>query len=312
MTRLRKKGVNPFECEYIDTGSIYINYGTVVCTSNNTTESIFIPKGGDGTVLKITLDDEDKGPVSSANIISINGAKKGCVCLNISFKDLTEITENNIKEWEESLFAKDTEACQEYLLKNSTIEKLYSIESTSGDVYKIDISDPEMGIGFSKLVPITSIPDADDETIRVWEEGLAFEKKIYSNWIPQGSAYYYVVDPVNPSGLNPYPAAPRTWLNNTDLFPLMNISPPILDVKIEFHPSEIEIEEEEFLDKYNFIQIDNDIKSKLVPIAYLNVTGENTIEQLIDFDYIFNFPYYFNNNNCINFIKQKEEETEQQ
>ncbi len=308
MTRLRKKGVNPFECEYIDTGSIYINYGTVVCTAANTTGNIFIPKGGDGKALKITLDDDDQGPISSSNIISINGAKKGCVCLNIIFQDLTDITKNNIEEWEKSLFTMDANACGEYLLKNSTIQDINWIEPSSGDISKIDISNPELGIGDQKLIPLTSLDGVSDEAIAKWEEGLAFEKKIYTNWNAEGSAYYTTVDPNFPTNSGgQYTNPPQNWLHATNFFPLMNISAPILDVKIEFHPSEIEIEEEEFLDKYNFIQIDNDIKSKLVPIAYLNITGTNTIEQLIDFDYILNFPYYFNTNNYVDFIKTLEE-----
>lgn len=306
MTRLRKKGVNPFECEYIDSGSIYVNYGTVICTAINTTGNVFIPKDKNGDFLKITLDDEEKGPISSSNIVSINGSQKGCVCLNITFQDLTDITKNNIEEWEKSLFAMDANACREYLLKNSTIQKLHYIEPSSGDISKIDISDPELGLGNSKLVPITSLDGLDEETVKLWEEGLAFEKKLYTNWIPEGSAYYTVIDPNNPSGIK-YLSQPRFWLNNTDLFPLMNLSAPILDVKIEFHPSDLEIEEEEFLDKYNFIETENDIKRKLVPIAYLNATGINTIEQLIDFDYIFNFPYYFNTNNYTDFLTQSEQ-----
>ena len=55
MTRLRKKGVNPFECEYIDSGSIYVNYGTVICTAINTTGNIFIPKKYYNSIQYITF-----------------------------------------------------------------------------------------------------------------------------------------------------------------------------------------------------------------------------------------------------------------
>ena len=80
--------------------------------------------------------------------------------------------------------------------------------------------------------------------------------------------------------------------------PLVNFSLPISEVLLEFHESEMGQEEEERLDKYNFIIG----SSKLVPIAYLDTSQKIIIDQIIDFDYIFNFPFHFNSNLSTKFI----------
>jgi hypothetical protein len=58
-------------------------------------------------------------------------------------------------------------------------------------------------------------------------------------------------------------------------------------------------EKEEKLDKYNFI-INNE---KLIPIAYLDSSQKTQLEQIIDFDYVFNFPFYFDSKNLKQFKK---------
>ena len=88
-----------------------------------------------------------------------------------------------------------------------------------------------------------------------------------------------------------------------------------IDIVNEIFPSKDLTQQQTHTLHFGTIQMNGHILDEVLVSLFKgpkSYTGENTIEQLIDFDYIFNFPYYFNNNNCINFIKQKEEETEQQ
>jgi hypothetical protein len=304
MARLREKGLKPFECQYIEPDSIYVNYGTVICPASNSTDNIFIPKNINGKYINKLLDYTGPGPLSEPNIIDINGAQKGVVCLNITFKDIEQYIKENIDEWEQALFSKNQELCKKYLNETSSSSFLRTITSDL-TLDNLDLQNPELGLRDVTLVPIFEIikPDSPEasETINKIKEDIVREKEIYVNWNPESSAYYTEVDPLDIfNESSSFVAQPRKWINSTQLMPLVNFSAPILDVKVEFHQSDLSKEDEEKLDKYNFV-IES---SKLVPIAYFNINEKIILEQIIDFDYIFSFPFYFNYNLSTEFIKK--------
>lgn len=304
MARLREKGLKPFECQYIEPDSIYINYGTVICPASNSVDNIFIPKNTKGKYINKLLDYKGEGPYSEPNLIDMNGAEKGVVCLNIKFKDVEEYIEQNIDEWEKALFSKNKELCKKYLNETSSSSFLKYITSDL-TLDNLNLQNPDLGLKDIVLVPEfqTIKPDAPgaEEAIKKIKEDIAREKEIYVNWNPESSAYYIAVDPLDIfNEYSSFVAQPRTWLNSTQIMPLLNFSPLISDVIIEFHESDLSREEEEKLDKYNFI-INS---SKLVPIAYFNINEKIALEQIVDFDYIFSFPFYFNYDLSTEFIKK--------
>jgi hypothetical protein len=306
MARLREKGLKPFECQYIEPNSIYVNYGTVICPASNSIDNIFIPKNINGKYINKLLDYIGEGPYSEPNIIDTNGAEKGVLCLNIKFKDIEQYIKENTDEWEKALFSKSQELCKKYLNETSSVSFIKRRVTSDSTLDNLNLQDPDLGIQDTVLVPEfeTVKPDAPgaQDFIRISKENLALEKQIYKNWNPESSAYYTEVDPLDlfNESANSFVAQPRTWLNSTQIMPLVNFSAPISDVTIEFHESDLSKEDEEKLDKYNFI-IDS---SKLVPIAYLNVNEKTALEQIIDFDYIFSFPFYFNYDLSTEFIKK--------
>jgi hypothetical protein len=306
MARLREKGLKPFECQYIEPDSIYVNYGTVICPASNSIDNIFIPKNINGEYINKLLDYIGEGPYSEPNIIDINGAEKGVLCLNIKFKDIEQYIKENADEWEQALFSKSQELCKKYLNETSTASFIKKNITSDLTLDNLNLQDPDLGIQDTVLVPEfeTVKPDAPgaEDQIKALKESLATEKRIYKNWNPESSAYYTEVNPLDlfsESAIS-FVGQPRTWLNSTQIMPLVNFSPPILDVTIEFHESDSSKEDEEKLDKYNFI-IDS---SKLVPIAYFNINEKIALEQIIDFDYIFSFPFYFNYDLSTEFIKK--------
>jgi hypothetical protein len=86
----------------------------------------------------------------------------------------------------------------------------------------------------------------------------------------------------------------------SSFLPLSNLSPPIKSVAIQYEESSFPLSGIEVLDSYNFIQ--DDIKR--VPIAYVNSSQEPMIEQLLDIDYVFNFPYFFRSELSESFLEE--------
>jgi hypothetical protein len=302
MARIREKGLKPFECEYIDDDSILVNYGTVICPASNSNQNIFVPKGSNGKYLNKILDDNYIGPLPLNNIVDINGALKGSVCLNIIFKDVEDYIKENADEWEKALFQKNSQLCHEYLNQTATKDFLNRITS-DGTLANIDLANESLGISDLALLPIFETIDpaseGAEEAIQKNKEALVQEKADFENWNPESSAYYKAVNPDDPYDISSDRVSkPREWIYSTYIMPLVNFSLPISEVLLEFHESEMGQEEEERLDKYNFIIG----SSKLVPIAYLDTSQKIIIDQIIDFDYIFNFPFHFNSNLSTKFI----------
>lgn len=302
MARIREKGLKPFECEYIDKDSILVNYGTVICPASNSNQNIFIPKGSNGKYLNKILDDDYVGPLPLNNIVDINGAEKGYICLNIIFKDVEDYIKENADEWEKALFQKNSQLCQKYLSETATKDFLNRITSDE-TLVNIDLADESLGISNLALLPIFETIDpaseGAEEAIEKIKENLVIEKASFENWNPESSAYYKAVDPDDPYDIgSDRVSKPREWIHSTYIMPLVNFSLPISEVLLEFHESETDQEQEERLDKYNFIIG----SSKLVPIAYLDTSQKIIIDQIIDFDYIFNFPFHFNSNLSTKFI----------
>ncbi len=79
--------------------------------------------------------------------------------------------------------------------------------------------------------------------------------------------------------------------------PLINISFPIKKVSINFLAIG-DLAEMEVDDRFNFI-VDN---HKWVAIAYINPNSTPKVEQILDSDYIFNFPFYYKNDLKEDFI----------
>lgn len=302
MSRIRRKGLKPFECEYLNENSIFVNYGTVICPAINSNENTFIPKGSNKKPLNRLLDPNSNEAFPTNNIVEINGAQKGCVCLKIIFKDVNEYITENIDEWEQSLFQKKSQLGQEYLKKSATSDFLNNITSDP-ELLNIILEDSSLGISEIVRVPTFETVDPKSENasskVKQLKKSLEEERKIYTNWNEESSSYYVNIKKDDPYGISKeYVSQPKNWIYSTNIMPLVNFSLPISDVQLEFHAFEINKEEEERLDKYNFI-IDS---SKLVPIAYLDTSETIVIDQIIDFDYICSFPFYFNSNLSTKFI----------
>lgn len=302
MARIREKGLKPFECEYLDKNSILVNYGTVICPATNSKDNIFIPKGSNGKYLDKILDGDFIGPLPLNNIVNINEEEKGCICLKIIFKDIDQYIKESADEWEKALFQRDTESCIKYLKETLSKKQLKSI-SSDPDLGNLDLADSSLG--FDNIALLTTMDLVDpaspnyEEFIEKEKEAYVQEKNRYPDWIPESSGFSTPVNIDDPFGYSSdYIVNPLDWLEDVHLMPLINSSPPILEVLLEFHSFNQDKEAEERLDKYNFI-INS---SKLVPIAYLDMTQKIVLEQIIDFDYIFSFPFYFNANLSTKFI----------
>ena len=295
--------LKPFECVYIDSDSIYINYGIVICTASNSLESIFVPKDKFGIELKSPEDNFKK----QSNIIDIKGSTKGCICLKINLKSTNLIATEKYEEWKSALFSKSDENFKIYLQKY--ISKSY-VDRVIGDLESLNFGDPSLGIEEKMLVPLSTLvdpkdPDAEGKILEL-ENALKEEKQRYKDegvaWKETYSQYYAPTKKITEENKNKkYVAQPKEYILKPSMLPMVNFSAPILDVSIEFIPFSQSKEEEEKEIKYNFI-LNN---TKLVPIAYFNSNSPKIIEQIIDFDYVFNFPFYYNENLISDFLKKE-------
>lgn len=296
--------LKPFECIYIDSDSIYINYGTVICTATNSLQNTFIPKDKFGIELKSPEDNFKK----QSNIVDIKGSSKGCICLKINLKSVNLIANEKYEEWKSSLFSKSDENFKIYLQKY--ISKTY-VDRVIGDLESLNFGDPALGIEEKMLVPLSTLVDPKDpnaeEIILQLENALKEEKQRYEDagigWKETYSQYYGVTKKITEDNKDKkYLAQPKEYILKPSMLPMVNFSSPILDVSIEFVPFSQNKEKEEKEIKYNFILND----TKLVPIAYFDSSSTKIIEQIIDFDYVFNFPFYYNQNLISDFLKKEE------
>jgi hypothetical protein len=296
--------LKPFECVYIDSDSIYINYGTVICTATNSLQNTFIPKDKFGIELKSPEDNFKK----QSNIVDIKGSSKGCICLKINLKSVNLIANEKYEEWKSSLFSKSDENFKIYLQKY--ISKTY-VDRVIGDLESLNFGDPALGIEEKMLVPLSTLVDPKDpnaeEIILQLENALKEEKQRYKDggigWKETYSQYYGVTKKITEDNKDKkYLAQPKEYILKPSMLPMVNFSSPILDVSIEFVPFSQNKEKEEKEIKYNFILND----TKLVPIAYFDSSSTKIIEQIIDFDYVFNFPFYYNQNLISDFLKKEE------
>jgi hypothetical protein len=90
------------------------------------------------------------------------------------------------------------------------------------------------------------------------------------------------------------------FLKSEFFSPLVTLSPRITSVKISF--IECNISDAEDLDQFNFIQNDK----KIVPICLINNDAEEKVVQILDSDYCFSFPFFFNESMKENFLTENE------
>jgi len=350
MSKLTLIPIKPFQCQLLEVSAIVlqvlVNFGTVISTNpkldleappqNDPTiayplNNIFIPKNSPSGLRLERIGSQNYVKANSVNVAS----SKGCICLKIVLNNDydKENYSSEILKWGQSIYGKDTEKFKNYLKEN--VKDQYVKKFIASNIDSINYGDPNLGLTLKVLVPPWEAIDKEntanyEETKRRLEELVIEEKIIFNSlgkeWKPEYSAYYIEVNPDDPYGYledaGAFTAQPKDYAFSTSLLPLINISNTIKEVFIEFVSSNLgTLQEEEKLDKYNFIiettdhQSGEKIYTKLIPIAWIDMNSENILEQIIDFDYIFNFPYYYlksedeSKNRVTNFqfIKKEEE-----
>jgi hypothetical protein len=312
------KKITPFECiliERIDeeTATVFVNLGSVICTASDSFNNRFVPLNV--SQQNIPLQKIEDKSLDESNIININ-SKKGSICLKIFFNDINKILEEKVKEWDDSLFKKNTEFFKNYIDKYQT--NVYVSGKIAYDIESVNLADPKLGLQALDLFPdyfryVKEGMPGYQEIKERWEIELEREIRGVNNnagndvWRPFLSDYYDLLNPNDLMGTGIYPQSPLEYLMDVNLTPLINNSCPIKSVYIDYIPfTEDTIEAEEKLGKYNFIQTEDEEKFKLVPIAYIDMTTEKVVDQIIDFDYIFNFPFYFDQELAVDFILKNE------
>jgi hypothetical protein len=296
MKKLNIEPMKPFSCfiQKIENNAVtkvFVNFGLVICTASNSLKNIFVPKTKSKKRLNFFAEKRDIG------FNTIDTGAKGCICLRITLKDINLFLTESVIEWEQSLFSKNSELFKNYIKKYVTEEDIR--DNIAEDLSLIDLADEKLGQQTITYVPILSLIDPNSPDARRIKIELAREQKLWKNWTPDISDYYEQV-PFNYPEDTPFVFRPTDVLGSSNITPLINASCPISDVSIEFIESSAQSkEEEEKLDKYNFI-INGE---KLIPIAYIDSSKKDKLEQIIDFDYVFNFPFYFDEKNSKKFKK---------
>lgn len=301
MKKLNVEPIKPFSCfiqkmEGEIVKKVFVNFGVVVCTASNSLKNIFVPKTVSKKRLNFFAEQREIG------FNTIDTGPKGCICLRISLKDINLVLSDSITEWEYALFSKSSELFKSYIKKNLTEEMIR--DYITDDLELIDLENENLGIEEGVYLPIYVLFSPEDkgyaDAVKKIKEEIVAEQRIWKNWTPDISLYYEILDPNNPGKPLPFVFRPAESLASSFLTPTVNASCIISDVSIEFIESSSQSkEEEEKLDKYNFI-INGE---KLIPIAYIDSSAKNKLEQIIDFDYIFNFPFYFDEKNSKKFKK---------
>jgi hypothetical protein len=301
MKKLNVEPMKPFSCfiQKIENGivkKVFVNFGIVVCTASNSLKNIFVPKTPSKKTLNFFAEKRDIG------FNTIDTGAKGCICLSISLKGIDLTLSDAVTEWEQSVFSKNSQAFITYIQKYLTEDIIR--DYITEDLQLIDLANPKLGMENGVFLPIWKKIDPSiegyDKAVEDIKRDLAYEQSLFKNWSPDISAYYDIGNPENPLEDVTFVFQPGKLLGSSLLTPLINASCIISDVSIKFIPSSTQSkEEEEKLDKYNFI-INGE---KLIPIAYIDSSAKDKLEQIIDFDYIFNFPFYFDEKNSKKFKK---------
>lgn len=289
MPGFKLKNYKPFECDIIEVDSVLvkkvlINFGTVICTASNSLSNYFIPKIEGKELLR---SNEDNFLENNTLIINgSSGASLGYIALKIKLKDFqTSGPGSASSEWYSAFISVADGAFKTYINKYVLPSMIEKRISSSFDSY--NYSDRATGLTKKAL---RIIPGPEAKAIEIQEiRDLAVPGA--PTWLPENSSVYVLVDaddagnPVDLATL-PYNAKPLDICFDQNFFPLVNISNIIESVDIEFIETSSSTLGDENLDKYNFIE--NNIK--YIVIACIN---NGSLEQIVDFDYIYSFPYYF-------------------
>lgn len=332
MSKLTLIPIKPFQCQLLQVSSIVfqvlVNFGVVVSTnarleeeaapSNDPTtnyplNNIFIPKNISSELRLQRIGSEDYVKSNSVNVAS----SKGCICLKIILNnDYDDIQSDYSKRLINELGFATSSPFPDTIFKDylkAHVKDQFVKKYIASDIDSVNFSNPNLGLDLKVLVPFWDAIDPDktpdyQQVKETFEKLIDEEKKILEaqdiEWTPEISAYYTKVNPDDPYGnlkdAGAFTAQPKDYYFSTSLLPLINMSNTIKDVFIEFVNSNLAtLQEEEKLDKYNFIIESTDTESgekiytKLIPIAWIDMNSDNILEQIIDFDYIFNFPYYY-------------------
>jgi hypothetical protein len=297
MKKLNIEPMKPFSCfiQKIENNivtKVFVNFGLVICTASNSLKNVFVPKTLSKKRLNFFAEKRNIG------FNTIDTAAKGCICLRITLKDIDSVLAESVNEWESSSFSKRSDLFKIYIKKYLTEDIIR--DYIANDLQLIQLEDEKLGIKIGNYIPSYTLFDPTSEgyedAVKIEKESILREQNLLKNWTPDISAFYQIADSNNA----PFVFKPATLLGSSILTPLVNASCPISDVSIEFIESSTQTkEEEEKLDKYNFI-INGE---KIIPISYLDSSKEDKLEQIIDFDYAFNFPFYFDQKNYKNFKK---------
>jgi hypothetical protein len=332
MSKLTLIPIKPFQCELLEVSAIVlqvlVNFGIVVSTNprleseaaptNDPITSfplnnIFIPKNSSSGLRLERIGSQNYVKANSVDVY----AEKGCICLKIvlnnDYDDLTsDYSKRLINEWGSATSPPFPDTRFKDYLK-AHVKDQFVKKYIASDIDSVNFSNPDLGLTLKVLVPPWDAIDPDktpnyQQVKETYEKLIDEEKKILKaqgiEWTPEDSAYYVEVNPNDPYGnlkdAGAFTAQPKDYYFSTSLLPLINMSNTIKDVFIEFVKSDLEtLQEEEKLDKYNFIiestdpQSGGKIYTKLIPIAWIDMSSDNILEQIVDFDYIFNFPYYY-------------------
>ena len=289
MPGFKLKNYKPFECDITEVDSILvkkvlINFGTVICTASNSLDNYFIPKIAGKELIR---SNEDNFLENNTLIINgSSGASLGCIALKIKLKDFqTSGPGSASSQWYNAFINVAIGAFKPYINKYVLPSMVKKRISSSFDLY--DYSDPATGLTKKTLVIIPT----DDAKEKEIEEINQLAVPGAPKWLPENSSVYILIDvddagnPIDLATL-PYNAKPLDICFDQNFFPLVNVSNIIESVDIEFIQTSSSRVAEENLDKYNFIE--NNIK--YIPIAWID---DGSLEQIVDFDYIYSFPHYF-------------------
>jgi hypothetical protein len=288
MPGFKLKNYKPFQCDIIEVDSVLvkkvlINFGTVICTASNSLANYFIPKIQGKELLR---SNEDNFLENNTLIINgSSGASLGYIALKIKLKDFQTLGPGSVSSEWYNAFVNVTPTFKTYINKYVLPSMIEKRISSSFDSY--NYSEPSTGLT-KKALRIIPGPEAKAKEIQEIRE-LAVPGA--PTWLPENSSVYRLIDvddagnPVDLATL-PFNAKPLDICFDQNFFPLVNVSNIIESVDIEFIETSSSTLADENLDKYNFIE--NNIK--YIVIACINA---GSLEQIVDFDYIYSFPYYF-------------------
>ena len=297
MAGFKFKNYKPFECDITEYDSIIvkkvlINFGTVICTASNSLTNYFIPKIEGKEMIRSNKDN------FLENNTLIVEETRGTISLKITLKNFDH--QSTKGQWNKAFFNPTIAGFKNYIPKHVLPSMIEKRITTNFSAY--DYSGLETGLTKKALVLLESATPAD---IAKEKEDLK-KKNPNAIWTEANSAFYKLVDAdengIPLKGPPAYNARPLDICFDHNLFPLVNISNIISEVAINFISTTNTRIVEEKLDKYNFIQKEGDNYVKYIPIAWIDA---GTVEQIVNFDYIYSFPHYFLIENLETFKTEK-------